>query len=48
MHNSERNMIDEGDVELLEAMLDGELTNGPREELLARLAKEPKLLTTGG
>jgi len=43
MHNSERNMIDDGDVELLEAMLDGELTDGQREELRARLEKEPKL-----
>src|SRR5437016_4291425 len=43
MHNSERNMIDDGDVELLEAMLDGELPDGQREELRARLEKEPKL-----
>jgi len=43
MHNSERNMIDDGDVELLEAWLDDELTPGQAEELGVRLINEPAL-----
>jgi anti-sigma factor RsiW len=43
MHNSERNMIAESDVELLEASLDGELTAGESEALRTRLANEPAL-----
>ena len=43
MHNSERNMIEDGDLELLEAMLDNELTAADREALQMRLAREPKL-----
>jgi len=43
MHNSERNMIEDRDVELLEAMLDNELAVEQREQLNARLAIEPKL-----
>ena len=43
MHNSERNMIEDGDIEQLEGMLDNELPAAQRETLAARLAKEPKL-----
>ena len=43
MHNSERNMIEDADVELLEAMLDNELTAEQGEQLRARLGREPKL-----
>ena len=43
MHNSEGNMIADGDIELLEAFLDGELTAGQGEGLRTRLANEPKL-----
>jgi anti-sigma factor RsiW len=43
MHDSERNMIEDGDIELLEAMLDHELSAARSETLAARLAKEPKL-----
>ena len=43
MHNSEGNMIEDGDVELLEAMLDHELSEQDREALQTRLAKEPEL-----
>ncbi|HEV8291363.1 MAG TPA: hypothetical protein VGP94_05550 [Tepidisphaeraceae bacterium] len=43
MHNSERNMIEDGDLELLEALLDNELTAEQSEQLRARLANEPAL-----
>jgi hypothetical protein len=43
MHNSERNMIEDGDAELLEGLLDKELTAAQSEKLLGRLANEPKL-----
>ena len=43
MHNSDANMIEDGDVELLEAMLDNELSAQQRDALNARLAKEPRL-----
>src|SRR5687768_2670691 len=44
MHNSERNMIAESDVELLEASLDGELTASESEALRARLGNERALV----
>lgn len=43
MHNSEANMIEDGDVELLEAMLDNQLPVEQRESLRARLEREPAL-----
>ena len=43
MHNSEANMIEDGDIELLEAMLDNELPAEQHESLRQRLAREPKL-----
>jgi anti-sigma factor RsiW len=44
MHNSEANMIDDADLQLLEAMLDSELPAQQSEALAARLSKEPRLL----
>src|SRR2546421_1440258 len=43
MQNSERIMIDDGDLELLEALLDNELTAQQSEQLRTRLASEPAL-----
>src|SRR5258706_12317031 len=43
MQNSERTMIDDGDLELLEALLDNELTAQQSEQLRARVASEPGL-----
>src|SRR5258706_6159510 len=43
MQNSERTMIDDGDLELLEALLDNELTAQQSEQLRTRLANEPEL-----
>src|SRR4051812_29336434 len=43
MHNSEANMIEDGDVQLLEAMLDNELPAEQSESLRGRLKREPVL-----
>src|SRR2546423_9630610 len=43
MQNSERTMIDDGDLEVVEALLDNELTGQQSEQLRTRLRSEPGL-----
>src|SRR2546421_4950261 len=43
MQSSEANMMDDADLQLLEALLDNELTSEQGEQLRKRLAVEPAL-----